>query len=125
MTASRALEELEALRSERMISEMPYRSLKRWYQARLTAAEGDAVARSGTSPFDEQVTEGLRRLGAVERETVRRALGLGLISEHTATELEAEVLQRLTRLGEAEQAGDAELRAYFEELLPDSPEDDA
>ncbi len=123
MTTSRALEELDRLRAERMIAETPYRDLKGWYEERLARAEAEAVAHAETSEFDEQVCEGLRRLGAVERETIRRAFSLGLIEEKNAAALEEDVLRRMAELEEVEHRGEAALRAYFEDLFSEADEE--
>jgi len=125
MTTSRALEELDRLRSERMIAETPYRDLKRWYEARLARAEAQAVAHAETSEFDEQVVEGLRRLAAVERHTIRRAYSLDLVDEKVASALEEDVLRLLAELEEVEQRGEAAVHAYFEELLSPESQDES
>ena len=122
MAASRAIEKLDKLRADRLVSKSPYRELRRWYESRLAEAEHSATAEAGTSEFDEQVVEGLQRLCEVERETIRRAASLGVVTPHAAAELESEIAQRLARLEEAEQEGEQRLREYLDKKLTISEE---
>lgn len=124
LTARSGLEKLEELREEGLVSRVAYARVREWYADRLAKALAEAGELAGESELDEQLVESLKRLSAVERETVRRAKGSGLVTSLTAAALQSEIVQRIRALEAASGDSEENVRAHLDMLLDVPDEDD-
>jgi hypothetical protein len=124
LIASRALAAAEKLYADGLVSRRPSEQLRAYYAARLEGAEAQAREYAGASQLDEQLAEGLHRLGEIERLALRRAASGGLISEETAAELDAEIVRRINGVEEAAEVGEVELTAFLERFLSSKSEEE-
>lgn len=123
ITIARALQTLESLRRDKILSEKAADTLERWYHRRQKDAQEAASKTVGQSAIEEQLVEGIRRLSNVERETLRRAGKLGLIDDEAASSLDLEILQRIDELEAAETSDEATLRSALAALLESHPDE--
>jgi hypothetical protein len=124
LTATSGLEELDELRDEGLVSRVAYQRVRDWYSDRLEKAQAEAGDHAGDSELDKQLVESLRRLSAIERETVRRAKGAGLITNHSAATLQSEIVKRVRALEAASGESEERVRAHLDMLLDTSGDDD-
>jgi len=116
MTSNAAIEKLGELRKEGVLAREPYQKLRGLYEARRAAAEELAARHAGHSEHDEQLAEGLRRLAAIERETVRKLVHTGIVSEVIAEQIDHSILERSVALEHSEADSEALIAAFFEGL---------
>ncbi len=117
LMARRALQTGDELHANGFISNDVHAQIERWYKKTLSEAEARAVVHSGVSERDEQLAETVRRLTEIERDTLRRAERMGLISEEVMAEVEIRLSRRIADLAEAEGQGDEHLSKYLSTVL--------
>jgi CPA1 family monovalent cation:H+ antiporter len=122
VTTNAALERLEDLKKEGLLSADAHQRLRDLYEARRSAAKADAAQHAGDSDNDEQLVEGLRRLAAVERETVRRLVHEGIVTEVVAESLDQAIVARLMNLERSETEGEQGIEAFFEGMAHEETE---
>lgn len=100
IAAGRALHEVHALQREGRLGAPAARRLQMWFQDRHeTAAEGVASALGrGEEVLLQEVAEGLMHIIDAEREAIREARRSGAVGDHAATELVAELDDRVSAL---------------------------
>lgn len=114
VAARSALASIKQLRADGLVTDQPYTRLESFYEAMLARAEEEARERAGLTQLDEQLIEGMRRLGEVERQTLKALVHDGLLKEEVAAALEAEVLRRVDEITRAADGGEDELIAFLD-----------
>ncbi len=116
IAAREALAAAKHLHDEGMVTDRPYARLEKFYNAMLERAEDEARERAGGSQLDEQLVEGMRRLGEIEQQTLRRLVHDGLVSEGVAAALGTEIHRRVHEIEVAKDEGEQALVDYFDGL---------
>lgn len=119
LAATRAVEAADALERAGVLAAPVRARLVAWYRQRAEVAVQEALVAGGDNPGSDELLEGIRLLADVEQEALRGAGKAGVLAPEAERTLAAGVRHRLSTLGEAAHAGDAELDTALTKLLED------
>jgi CPA1 family monovalent cation:H+ antiporter len=117
LAAQHAIDALSELESHGQLDRVAVEKLRVWYRDRFARAESAALNAGGVDRQEDELLEGVRLLIDVEREAIRHAAHVGVVSRSVAGKLAAELDERITRLEEAQHHGDQDLSEALDALF--------
>jgi len=119
----RVVNQADALLEQHLLDNNTHARLRGFYAEALERARGAARELAGRTARPEQLLEGAKALGAIERDAIADSLRAGVISQSVAADLLRVLDTRLDAVDHAAQQGEAELMAKLDEFYPASRTD--
>ena len=123
LASAHVLHHVGELLHDGILDEATHKRLVAWYEVRRGTARARARDLAGETARPERLLEGARALAAVEREALRHAGKIGVLTGDTVRSLLMALDERIQSLDHAAHEGEAQLLSALDEHYPEGKHD--